>query len=38
MYQAKTEGRARLRRYQPWMREEVNKRVAEQAPNLSVDR
>ncbi|WP_311064965.1 diguanylate cyclase domain-containing protein [Halomonas sp. DWK9] len=38
MYQAKTEGRARLRRYQPWMREEVNKRVAEQAPNLPVDR
>ena len=38
MYQAKTEGRARLRRYQPWMREEVNKRVAEQAPNLPIDR
>ena len=28
----------RLRRYQPWMREEVNKRVAEQAPNLPIDR
>ncbi|WP_404375382.1 diguanylate cyclase domain-containing protein [Vreelandella aquamarina] len=38
MYQAKTEGRARLRRYQPWMRDEINKRVAEQAPNLPVDR
>ncbi|MCO7229408.1 diguanylate cyclase [Halomonas sp. CnH100-B] len=38
MYQAKTEGRARLRRYQPWMSDEINKRVAEQAPNLPVDR
>ena len=38
MYQAKTEGRARLRRYQSWMSDEINKRVAEQAPNLPVDR
>lgn len=29
MYQAKMEGRARLRRYQPWMSEELNKRISE---------
>tara|TARA_B100000929_G_scaffold288288_1_gene276515 strand:- start:707 stop:2332 length:1626 start_codon:yes stop_codon:yes gene_type:complete len=38
MYQAKTEGRARLRRYQPWMRDDVNKRVAEQASTPPIDR
>jgi len=38
MYQAKTEGRARLRRYQPWMSEELNKRVTEQGITPSVGR
>lgn len=38
MYQAKTEGRARLRRYQPWMRDEVNKRMAEEASSLPAGR
>lgn len=38
MYQAKTEGRALLKRYQPWMRDEVNKRVAEATANLPTDR
>ncbi len=38
MYQAKTEGRARLRRYQPWMSEELNKRVTEPGITPSVGR
>ncbi|UYV18203.1 sensor domain-containing diguanylate cyclase [Halomonas qaidamensis] len=38
MYQAKTEGRARLRRYQPWMSEEVNKRIAEPVITPPADR
>lgn len=38
MYQAKLAGRAQLCRYQPWMREAVNKRAAEQTPNWPADR
>ncbi|MFB9869135.1 diguanylate cyclase domain-containing protein [Vreelandella sulfidaeris] len=38
MYQAKIEGRARLHRYQPWMSEEVEKRIAQQAPGFTAGR
>ncbi|MDP4556073.1 sensor domain-containing diguanylate cyclase [Halomonas meridiana] len=35
MYQAKSEGRARLRRYQPWMSDEINRRVSEQSSHVA---
>ncbi|XQU07829.1 GGDEF domain-containing protein [Halomonas sp. LY9] len=35
MYQAKSEGRARLRRYQSWMSDEVNRCASEQSPHLA---
>lgn len=34
MYQAKSEGRARLRRYQPWMSDEASSRASEQSHNV----